>query len=79
MTIMKVKSWKIYNQIESIMKKIGAQWVGEPVNKTTLEKIQEGFESVMPEVHRQVKVYEDNKAAGTLKPLPENSTYTNNL
>ncbi len=61
------------------MKKIGSKWIGESVNKTNLEKIQEGFESVMPEVHRQVKVYEDAEAAGTLKPLPKNQTSTNNL
>lgn len=30
----------------------------------------ERFETAMPEVHRQVKVYETNKANGTLKPLP---------
>lgn len=34
---------------------------------------------VMPEVHRQVKVYEDALANGTLKPLPQDTDKNKNV
>ncbi len=41
-----------------------------------IKLLQEKLESVMPEVHRQVKIYEEREKAGTLKPLPKDNKTT---
>ena len=38
-----------------------------------IESILDKFQSVMPEVHRQVKVYQENEKAGKLTPTPKNN------
>jgi len=38
-----------------------------------IEFIQEKLESVMPEVHKQVKLYEEKEKAGKLTPTPKNN------
>ncbi len=40
-----------------------------------LKLIREKFETAMPEVHRQVKVYEEKLASGNLTPEPKNSPF----
>ena len=35
----------------------------------------EKMEMLMPEVHEQVKIYEERKKAGTLKPTPSNTPF----
>lgn len=39
----------------------------------SLETIQKKFESIMPEVRRQVAVYEERERNGTLTPPPNNN------
>lgn len=48
---------------------LGATMSKEEIDLYIKETLK-NFELAMPEVHRQVKVYEDNLKNGTLKPLP---------
>lgn len=42
-----------------------------------IKLLQAKLELAMPEVHKQVKVYEDNLKNGTLKTLPNNNPLFN--
>ena len=42
-------------------------------NKSYIDFINERLKSVMPEVHRQVRVYEEKRNSGKLTSPPKNS------
>jgi len=44
-----------------------------PDNKSYIDFIHERLKSVMPEVHRQVRVYEEKRNSGKLTAPPKNS------
>ncbi len=44
-----------------------------PNNKSYIDFINERLKSVMPEVHRQVRVYEEKRNSGKLTAPPKNS------
>lgn len=38
-----------------------------------IKNLEKKLESIMPEVHRQVRVYEEREKSGTLTPPPNNN------
>jgi hypothetical protein len=44
-----------------------------PDNKSYIDFIHERLKSVMPEVHRQVRVFEEKRNSGKLTAPPKNS------